>query len=155
VADIYQDVFDRERFPRPEPADQDRINGWRFLYNCFRQTASLWVKDALVDRQRAAQGPLLFISANCPTLISCIPLAVRDEKKPEDVMRAPTLWEDCTDALRYLTKSMLDPGRTPAAVRKQEVFAAAGPDINAKAMAMRIFEAKEQKSKYIRNRRRR
>jgi len=64
VAEQIGAVFRRQGLPAPEPADDDRIGGWRLMYNGFRQTCAL--RGATVDDERAKQGPLLLVSANCP-----------------------------------------------------------------------------------------
>jgi hypothetical protein len=87
------------------------------------------------------------ISANCPQVISALPLLTRDNIHPgklEDVLKTSTLHDDVGDCLRYDYKSMLDPkSQTPRAVRAQEIFERY-QDPNARAMAFRIFEEKEK-----------
>lgn len=142
VAEQFQAILERHHFPLPEMADNDRIGGWRLLYNGFRQSSSL--RGASVDAERARQGPLLFVSADCPGVISSVPLAVRDEDDLNDVVRAPTLWEDVTDALRYAYKSMLAPrSKAPRAIRRQMVYDSV-ESMTAKALAVRQFDQKER-----------
>jgi len=84
--------------------------GWRLVYNGFRQTCAL--RGATVDAERAQQGPLLLVSANCPQVISAMPLLTRDNIHPgklEDVLKTNTIHDDVGDCLRYGYKSMLDP----------------------------------------------
>ncbi|HEX7767710.1 MAG TPA: phage terminase large subunit, partial [Nitrospira sp.] len=71
VAEEMSEVLTRHGLPAAEPADWERVAGWRFLYNGFRQSSSLRAGQA--DKERAQQGPLLFVSADCPGLISSIP----------------------------------------------------------------------------------
>lgn len=143
VGQQFAETMSRHGLPQPEPADQDRVNGWRFLYACFRQAQ---LRGCNFDQERAQQGPALFVSADCAELISSIPMAIRDDKNPEDVMRvAGVLWEDCTDALRYGAKSMMDPqSKAPREVRAKEVYNSIqgndGDAMTARAMAMRKFE---------------
>jgi len=152
VGEQFSDIMRRYRLPTPEPADQDRINGWRFMYNCLRQSN---MRGQPLTQERTQEGPALFISAECPNVISHIPLAVRDEEKREDVARvAGVLWEDVCDAVRYGLKSMLDAkGQAPYAVRRQEVLNSIPGNtavaMNARAMAMRQFEAAERQHSVI------
>lgn len=126
VGQTFTTVMRRAQPPLPAPAaaDQDRVNGWRFLYNCLRQAA---LRGCNVDKERAKQGPALFISAECPECIENLPLAVRDEDDPNDVMRvAGAVWEDVTDAIRYGMYSKLAPKKiAPVEVRAAEVAASA------------------------------
>ena len=143
VAEQLEDVFRREGLPAPELADNDRIGGWRLIYSCLKQTCSLrHAKD--ITKEMAQSGPMLLISANCPNIISSLPLAIRDEKKREDVLKTPTLGDDVLDMLRYLLKSMLDPrSKAPRAVRFQEVLSQY-ENMTAKAMAAAQFNARER-----------
>ena len=125
------------------------------MYNGFRQTCAL--RGATVDAERAQQGPLLLISANCPQVISAMPLLTRDNVHPgklEDVLKTSTIHDDVGDCLRYGYKSMLDPkSQAPREVRRQQELAAAAASIvdrenawarmNAIAMADRQFQARE------------
>lgn len=150
IGEQFAAIMREHRLPAPEPADQDRVNGARFVYNCFRQAG---LRGGNFDMERAAQGPAVFISTECPTAIENIPLAVRDERDPEDVMRVDgALWEDVTDSLRYGLKSMLDPQtKAPRSVRRQEVYDQydqafrTGSQMTALAMAMRTFDAEEDR----------
>jgi hypothetical protein len=159
VAEQLGDVFRRHGLPTPEPADDDRVGGWRLMYNGFRQTSAL--RGATVDVERAQQGPLLLVSANCPQVISAMPLLTRDNLHPgklEDVLKTNTIHDDVGDCLRYGYKSMLDPkSPAPREVRRQQVLAAAaastknGADrMNAMAMADRHFQAEELQRSIVR-----
>ncbi len=148
--------------PAPEPADQDRINGWRFVYQCLRQAH---LRGANFDEERARVGPALFVSSECPQVIECMPMAVRDDKKVNDVMRvAGAVWEDVTDAVRYLLKSIQGvQWEAPVEIRRGEVFAnydAPEPEqrtteqMTSLALAMKRFDASER-SRHNRVKRRR
>jgi len=148
VAQQFEPILLRHGLPQPEQADDDRIGGWRHLYNGFRQSSSL--RGSVADEERARQGPLLFISAECPEVISHIPLAVRDEDNLEDVARVSgVLWEDITDALRYGYKSHLESrGLAPRAIRRQMVYDSL-QDMTAKALAVRKFDADERSKSLV------
>lgn len=141
VAEQLQDVFRRNGLPAPELADNDRIGGWRFLYSGFKQACSL--RGAHVTKEMATAGPMILVSANCPQIISSIPMLIRDEKNTEDVKKMPTMADDIGDMVRYLIKSMLSPRSTaPREVRAQEVMDKY-ESMTSKAMAMLQFNAKE------------
>jgi len=92
IGEAYGEIMHRHGMPRPSVADQDRINGFRFFYNCLRQSQ---LRGTNVDSERARQGPALFVSVDCPAAIENIPLAPRDEKEVEDVAKiAGAIWED-------------------------------------------------------------
>lgn len=150
VAQQLEDVFRRHGLPAPEPADNDRIGGWRLLYNGFRQSGALRA-GAEISAEQAKAGPMLLISAACPEAMAAVPILIRDEKNPEDVLKTPTLADDVGDELRYGYKSMLDPrSRAPRAVRAQETFEETRGDMTAKAMAMlRFNQAERQRSRGI------
>ena len=120
------------------------------MYNGFRQTCAL--RGAIVDEERAKQGPML-VSANCPQVISAMPLLTRDNIHPgrlEDVLKTNTLHDDVGDCLRYGYKSMQNPeSRAPREVRMQEIFDTY-QEPNARAMAFRRFEAEERSRNRVR-----
>jgi len=149
VAEQLGEVFRRHGLPRPDSADDDRIGGWRLLYNGFRQTCAL--RGATVDVERAQQGPLLLVSANCPQVISAMPLLTRDNihaGKLEDVLKTSTVHDDVGDCLRYGHKSMLNPKpRPPREVQLQEICDR-HQDPNARAMAVRRFEDQQNRRRH-------
>jgi hypothetical protein len=145
VEEQLQDVFRRYSLPAPEPADDDRIGGWRLIYNGFRQTCAL--RGATVDAERAQQGPLLLVSANCPEVISALPLLTRDNIHPgrlEDVLKTNTKHDDVGDCLRYGCKSMLNPkSKPPREVEIQAIFDRY-PNPTARYMAMLEFNQRKR-----------
>ena len=153
VAEQIESVFARHRMPRVMPADNDRIGGWRLMYDLFRQTSSL--RGRGIDKERAMQGPLLFISANCPETISAIPMPIRDPKNLEDVLKMSTKADDIVDSARYGLKTFLAPRKAPVAVRAQETYDKCEGDMTSKAMVMRKFQQDESKKTRVPRRRRR
>ena len=148
VGQQFASIMHRHGLPEPRTADQNRITGWRFMYNCIRQAA---LRGANIDSERAKQGPALFVSVECPQVIDNIPQAVRDEKNPEDIARiAGALWEDVTDAVRYGLKSKLDPKQTaPVAVRASELSQSIEDPTN-RALAMLHFREAEKQRGMVR-----
>ena len=147
VGQMFTDIMRRYRMPEPQPARQDRINGWRFMYSCMRQAG---MRGLNIDRNRATQGPAFFVSAECVRSIEKIPLAVRDEKNPEDVMRvAGAVWEDVTDMVRYALFSKLAPRKqAPMEVRLAEAVQGV-TDRNEVANRTRHFLANERKKTLV------
>ncbi len=147
VGERWTDTMRRYKMPTPEPADQDRVDGWRFMYGCLRQAC---LRGDTFTRERAEQGPAFFVCAECPQAIGSIPMATRDVKNNEDVVRvAGAIWEDVTDEIRYGLKSMLDPRtKAPREVRALEVYNSA-ESMTAKAMAMRKFEEQERHARVL------
>lgn len=147
VGEAFSMVMSRNRMPTPEPPEQDRISGWRFMFNCLRQAN---LRGMSFDEERSKQGPALFISADCPQAIGCIPLAIRAADDPDDVERvAGAIWEDVTDGIRYGLKSMLDPkSKAPLKVRAQEVYDA-HDDPTSRALALRQLHQRERESNRI------
>ena len=147
VGEQIRAVLNRYGLPSPEPADQNRVMGWRFMYNCLRQAH---LAGGNISPERAQQGPAFFVSQACPQAISSVPMAIRAEDEPDDVERiAGALWEDCCDGLRYGLHSMLNPqSKAPRDVRAKEVYHAITGENQAdvmteRAMAMRKFQLQE------------
>jgi hypothetical protein len=140
-------ILEAHGLPAPSTANQDRVNGWRFMFGCLRQAG---LRGHVIDADRAKQGPAFFISANCPRTIESIPLAVRDDDKPEDVMRvAGAVWEDVTDMIRYGLMSALDPKKkAPVEVRAAEILAAAKSPTEAH-LRMLHFKQEENRQRTV------
>lgn len=148
VAEQLISVFQRNDYPLPEPADNDRVGGWRLLYGGLRQTCSM--RGEVITREQAEAGAMLLISSNCPQVISAIPIAIRDPKAMEDVLKVnsnDSATDDVLDCLRYGYKSYLAPRKkAPQAVRALETWAAAAPNPTSRAMAMKKFEEAEKRA---------
>ena len=84
IADQMGDVFAAAGFPRPVPADNDRIGGWMLMYQML--DANEWL-----------------LTGNCIELIRTIPTLVRDMARVEDVEKMEG--DDPADAARYGLKS--------------------------------------------------
>lgn len=147
VGEQFARILNRHGLPSPEPADQERVTGWRFMYNCLRQAN---LRGEQIDQERSQQGPAFFVSAECPEIINNIPMAMRAEDDPDDVERVDgVLWEDINDLCRYGLKSMLDPRtKAPRDVRAREVYES-HEDPTSRAIAMRQFELNEKRGQYL------
>jgi len=84
IAEQMGDVFAAAGFPRPIPADDDRIGGWMLMYQML--DAGEWL-----------------LTDNCIELIRTIPTLVRDFARIEDVEKMDG--DDAADAARYGLKS--------------------------------------------------
>jgi len=80
IAEQLGDVLLANGLPRPAPADDDRIGGWQLMYQLLESDA--WL-----------------ITENCAKLIECLPLLVRDDRRPEDIRKVDG--DDPADAARY------------------------------------------------------
>ena len=84
IAEQMGDVFAAAGFPRPVPADDDRVGGWMLMYQMLSE--SEWV-----------------LTDNCIELIRTLPNLVRDQARVEDVEKMDG--DDPADAARYGLKS--------------------------------------------------
>jgi phage terminase large subunit len=84
IAEQMGDVFAEAGFPRPVPADNDRVGGWMLMYQML--DAGEWM-----------------ITDNCVELIRTLPTLVRDSAYVEDVAKVDG--DDPADAARYGLKS--------------------------------------------------
>lgn len=139
VSDLIGPVMKRNGLPAPEKADQDRVGGWRLIWNCLKQTCSL-----LAPSPSWTPGmPMLLVSAECVELIKAMPDLISDPKDPNDIQRMTTIQEDISDGLRYAMKSFLKPrAEAPAAVRFAEATRGMAHPQQV-AMAERIFRERE------------
>lgn len=90
IAEQMGDVFVEAGFPRPIPADNDRVGGWMLMYQML--DAGEWV-----------------VTDNCIELIRTLPTLVRDSARVEDIEKMDG--DDPADAARYGLKSRYGAGR--------------------------------------------
>jgi hypothetical protein len=84
IADQMGDIFAAAGFPRPIPADNDRVGGWMLMYQML--DAAEWL-----------------LTENCIELIRTLPNLVRDTARVEDIEKMDG--DDPADAARYGLKS--------------------------------------------------
>jgi hypothetical protein len=84
IAEQMGDVFAAAGFPRPVPADDDRVGGWMLMYQML--DAGEWI-----------------LGENCVELIRTLPNLIRDDARIEDVEKCDG--DDPADAARYGLKS--------------------------------------------------
>jgi hypothetical protein len=141
VGETLGKILRRYGLPDPIPADDRRVDGWRFVYACLRQ-AGLRQK-AEIDAKALQEGPALFISTSCPLCIEHIPLAPPAKKDPNDIEIMAEEWASITDAVRFLLKSKPSAkAQAPLAIRRQMALEA-HTDPTAKHMAALRFQQTE------------
>jgi hypothetical protein len=84
IAEQMGDVLAAAGFPRPIPADDDRIGGWMLMYQML--DAGEWI-----------------LTENCIELVRTLPNLIRDTARIEDVKKVDG--DDAADAARYGLKS--------------------------------------------------
>ena len=140
TADLMSPALESAHLPQLERADKDRIGGWRQLYNAMVRTCIARTSPVT----EMLDGPLLFVSADCPELIKGFPLLICDEDRPEDVLKTEAIEDDYCDTARYGYKSMLEAKwQAPRDIRAKQVYDSIQGDdadtMTARAMAMRQF----------------
>ena len=114
IADQMGDVFASAGWPRPVPADNDRIGGWMLMYQMLN--SGEWR-----------------LTENCTELIRTLPGLVRDPARVEDIEKMDG--DDTADAARYGLKSRYGARRSeheaPLEQRLEERVTAADPTVRA------------------------
>jgi hypothetical protein len=117
IAQELGDVLTKAGMPYPQRADDDVVGGWSLMSNLLLET----------KREGATGETVWLISANCPELISAIPLLMRDPRDLDRVLKtdkgAAKIEMDTSEAARYGLKSMLAPGRKPAEEEMEDKLA--------------------------------
>jgi hypothetical protein len=127
IADQMGDVFAAAGFPRPIPADNDRVGGWMLMYQML--DAGEWL-----------------LTENCVELIRTIPNLVRDPARVEDIEKMDG--DDPADAARYGLKSRYGAGRswqTRAPVEQRIAERITSADPFGRSMQIRKFQIEEKR----------
>jgi phage terminase large subunit len=127
IADQMGDMFVAAGFPRPIPADNDRVGGWMLMYQML--DAGEWL-----------------LTENCVELIRTIPNLVRDPARVEDIEKMDG--DDSADAARYGLKSRYGAGRswqTRAPVEQRIAERITSADPFGRAMQIRKFQIEEKR----------
>lgn len=127
IADQMGDVFVAAGFPRPIPADNDRVGGWMLMYQML--DAGEWL-----------------LTENCVELIRTIPNLVRDPARVEDIEKMDG--DDPADAARYGLKSRYGAGRswqTSAPLEQRIAERVTSTDPFGRAMQIRKFQIEEKR----------
>lgn len=80
IAEQISEAFQDHGLPIPDPCNPDRIGGWMHMYEMLKD--GRWL-----------------ISSKCANLIDTLPILVRDEDNPEDILKVP--FDDTADSVRY------------------------------------------------------
>ncbi|HKV06343.1 MAG TPA: hypothetical protein VJO53_14705 [Candidatus Acidoferrales bacterium] len=140
IAEQMGDVFSAAGFPRPVPADDDRIGGWMLMYQMLDAAG----RGPQLPGEGSPGDQAWLLTDNCIELIRTLPNLVRDSARVEDVEKMDG--DDPADAARYGLKSRYaarhgDPGgwrsRMPLADRLAARVLSADPTI--RAMQARKF----------------
>jgi hypothetical protein len=127
IADQMGDVFAAAGFPRPIPADNDRVGGWMLMYQML--DAGEWL-----------------LTENCVELIRTIPNLVRDPARVEDIEKMDG--DDPADAARYGLKSRYGAGRswqTRPPIEQRVAERITSTDPFGRAMQIRKFQLEEKR----------
>ena len=117
------DVFAAAGFPRPVPADDDRVGGWMLMYQML--DAGEWL-----------------LTENCIELIRTLPNLVRDPARMEDIEKMDG--DDAADAARYGLKSRYGARRAGGhAARTAAGRARSSTDPTVRAMQARKSQTEE------------
>lgn len=145
IADKIGQKLRLAHLPSPTPADNDRTGGWMAMYNLMQSTR----------RHGADGGDVWLCTTECPEVLNSIPLAARDMKNLDDVVKTDKgqarKEQDVLDDVRYGLKSEIVSvvKEIPVDVRQRQVFERYAGNPTAQHIAMLKFKADEQKRNYI------
>lgn len=131
TSEVLGNVLRRSGIPMPEPADNQRVVGWRFVYQLIQNDA-------------------LMISEACPEALNAIPAAQYDKDGPniEDICKTDHLYDDVIDELRYGYQSMLNTKNKPFEVLLHEAVSSA-PNTNVAHMRhMKMLSERKGKARW-------
>lgn len=131
IAEQMGEVFRRNNFPQPTPADDDRAGGWMLMYQML--AAGEWV-----------------VGSNCTATIETLPMLTRDEKKPEDCVKFDaterSVGDDAADMARYALKSRFKERKPPLGVRVEERMKTASENMSVRMIQKQIAEHEERQA---------
>ncbi len=92
-----------------------RVVNARILYEMLRRTTVMRGDNPPKEKPDPKTVPCLFISAECPQLISSFPLLMSDalEGNPDDVKKEETMQDDCYDGAKYTCAEYLGIRESP------------------------------------------
>jgi len=131
-ARLIGNVLVQNDLPRPIPALNSRIDGWRLCY------------ELLSPRPKS----ILQVSTACPELIEAIPILIRNSpKKPEDVKKIDQKADDVADCWRYGIYSFMKPKKKPDEIEYQEKLAVIEDYTQKNIFSLMHKEKQKQKNK--------
>jgi hypothetical protein len=147
IAEIIGDVLSPEGLPRPQKADNSRVDGWSLMYNMLLATKRFHATQT--KKVEPPNDEVWLIAANCPELIRSIPLLMRDPKNLDDVLKtdkqSAKLEQDCGDTARYGLKSKLKPAEKPKEEQRKDALQSRG-DMTDKYLENLKFEQEWQRT---------
>lgn len=152
IADEIGKVLKAGGLPYPTKANNARVPGWRAMYGLLANTKRAFGKlpELPVQVDKAVGNTLWLICENCFELIKALPLAMRDPKNLEDILKTDTteakIEQDAIDGSRYgiLCREVSD-NAVPQEAKDAEIIAKC-PDNNS-AMLMRAWIAQNRPKK--------
>lgn len=92
-----------------------RVVNARILYEMLRRTCVMRSENPPKEKPDPKTVPCLFISAECPQLISSFPLLMSDAQdgNPDDVKKTEEMEDDCYDGCKYGTAEYLSIRESP------------------------------------------
>ena len=92
-----------------------RVVNARILYEMLRRTTVMRGENPPKEKPDPKTVPCLFVSAECPQLISSFPLLMSDalEGNPDDVKKEETMQDDCYDGAKYTCAEYLGIRESP------------------------------------------
>jgi phage terminase large subunit len=129
VSEIFRQVFRTAEIGAPEPADNARVVGWRFMYQLI-------------------QNDQWLISEACPEALNAVPALQydKDGSNIEDIQKTDHLYDDVGDELRYGLQSMLNNSKMPFSVKLAEAVAAATNATVASMVHMKMLAERKKKT---------
>jgi hypothetical protein len=115
--------FPRIQSAHDEPGSRSVNAG--MMRGMLHRTARMRFSDALRLDEQGEKLPLVFVSAECPLLISSIPVLLDDAEngKPEDVQKLEQMADDAFDACKYLLAEYASvKSQAPREVRFKEMM---------------------------------
>lgn len=118
--------FSPFNMPIPEVADNSRVPGWQLMYTLLNNTR-IWATPPdkrTVEMEAEAGDTVWVISTECPELLDALPLAMRNVKDLDDIIKTDKgqadMKMDVLDDNRYGLQSMLGSGYKPEKVKHAE-----------------------------------
>jgi phage terminase large subunit len=131
-AKLIGDVLVANGMNRPIPANNERIDGWRLLYNLLN------------DRPTCSYQ----ISTACPETFKAIPMLIRNAPlRLEDVKKIDQVEDDIGDCIRYGLMSYIHPRKKPDEVEYQEKLAKITDYTQKNIFSLRYQEKMKRKKK--------
>lgn len=124
-------VLRGQGLPAAVKADNDRKGGYTLMGSLFKASKGQgWGIDE--NGKKFQYDDAVLISSDCVQLLKAIPMLMRDPKDIDDVLKtdksAARIEQDCSEACRYLLKSMLAPKRKSAEDEYQERMNQVSPE---------------------------